>query len=502
MRKSKGVVMTDRSMLVVYTDGSSQPNPGFAGYGVYGYVLKPAKRPRSINYPVKTGFKYTSKGILRIADIPEEIKDESFECTVILEHIGSINDDSATNNQAEVLGLLTALEAATHIEDLGSILLITDSKYALLGYKSYRGWEKNGWRNSSGREMKNIDLWERFGAVDDRLEELGIEVKTEWVKGHEDTEGNVVADLYALIGTNYARNQLTSGITTDFDESCLSRITSITKFKKEIEDRHLLLDYKSALFYTLDTGDDEIMYLASTFNPMTEKDLGKRNISATYAMLVNDIPESYKGLRRSFRNINRPFNQTAMMNLDTVKKDKMLTRIMTQVGFEPIVVKVNERNINKFMAFNRDGVIVEELNYEYTHLYETYQTLQALEYSFLNYDQLLKENILVDITDELYDTEKKQLKFKFNDKDIDLTDKINLEGKKATSRLTYTFGMDSPSSTTMKSFEKKIKGIFVHPNDKINSSLLTLVTIVVYENEEGKLSYLLQTNLLGKYLIK
>lgn len=494
--------MTDKRVLVCYTDGSSQPNPGYAGYGVYGYVFSEAKRARNINYPVKTNYKYTSEGIMPVKEIPERLAKETIDVTDIVEHIGSIDNEHATNNQGEILGLLTALKYAIDLE-VNEVLVISDSKYALDGFTlGLKHWEKNDWKTKSGTEVKNLDLWLEAKSIKEQLDEKKVKVKTKWVKGHESDEGNIVADIYALIGTNYARNQFQEG--DDFSEACLARVTPMSEFKKELVYRHFIFDYKSALFHTSDVDPDRLM-LVSTYNPFEEKDMGKRDIYGTYSLVVGNIPTNYGNLKKRFNKIPRLYHLSSLINLDTVKKDKLLTRVISIIGFDPIIVKIKDGHYNKLVAFNRDGVIVEELGPDYTHLLETYNTFNSLNNALISLESSLKEGKALDVTDyfihDLDDRGKKAVNFPYHTRYLDLDESVKFKGLEFVSVPRLIIGMDTPKYTVFRDLIDDIENVYLFPDTENNSNLVTLVTIIKYK-QDGKDCYVASTNLLNKYLVR
>jgi ribonuclease HI len=106
-----------------------------------------------------------------------------------------------TNQRAELSALLAAL---THIADGDdeTVVVWSDSKYCVLGYNEWlAGWIQNGWMTSSGKPVKNQDLWKSV-----RLQQYKITtthpgiVKVVWVKGHSCSAGNDEADRLAKAG--------------------------------------------------------------------------------------------------------------------------------------------------------------------------------------------------------------------------------------------------------------------------------------------------------------
>jgi ribonuclease HI len=139
-------------MIIYYTDGSCEPNPGDGGYAV--------------------------------------IRDMKV-CK-----LGGEKD--STNIRMEGLAIIAALrdangqEATIHTDSEFWINVIT--KWSL-------AWEKNGWKKKGG-EIKNLDIVKEVCP-------LFRESKTTlvWVRGHNNDEGNELADQWA----NEARHRYLAG---------------------------------------------------------------------------------------------------------------------------------------------------------------------------------------------------------------------------------------------------------------------------------------------------
>jgi ribonuclease HI len=140
--------------VVIYTDGACSRNPGPGGWGV----------------------------VLRWNGTVKELH-------------GS--DPLTTNNRMELMAAIQALEALSRPS---RVLLYTDSTYVLNGITKWvAGWQRNGWRTSAKKPVKNEDLWRRLVAA-----MHGHEVSWLWVKGHAGDEGNERADALARLGIEEA----------------------------------------------------------------------------------------------------------------------------------------------------------------------------------------------------------------------------------------------------------------------------------------------------------
>jgi len=141
--------------LFAYTDGACSGNPGPGGWG----ALLIARDGDTV---VKT----------------RELK-------------GGAAD--TTNNRMELLGAIEALDA---LEKPSTITVITDSAYVKNGVSEWiHGWKRNGWKTSTKKPVKNVDLWQRLDAAQARHT-----VTWEWIKGHAGHEENERADELARAG--------------------------------------------------------------------------------------------------------------------------------------------------------------------------------------------------------------------------------------------------------------------------------------------------------------
>jgi len=106
-----------------------------------------------------------------------------------------------TNNRMELTAAIKALEFCKKQEgkqpELKQIKIYTDSNYVKEGITVWiEGWEKNNWKTSDKKNVKNIDLWKK-------LKELtkSISIEWIWIKGHSKNPMNDLADRLAKKAT-------------------------------------------------------------------------------------------------------------------------------------------------------------------------------------------------------------------------------------------------------------------------------------------------------------
>lgn len=125
----------DKSVVQVFTDGSSLGNPGPGGWGAI--LVWGEKRVE-----ISRGYKWT------------------------------------TNNRMEIRGVLHALDA---LKKPCVVHVHTDSRYVCdaVAKRWLDNWLRNGWKTSGKKDVKNRDLWERL------LPLLRThDVRFHWLKGH------------------------------------------------------------------------------------------------------------------------------------------------------------------------------------------------------------------------------------------------------------------------------------------------------------------------------
>jgi ribonuclease HI len=140
-------------MITYYTDGSASPNPGPGGFSV--------------------------------------IKDKK-------PHILGSEPGQTTNIRMEGKAIVAALKDAAG----APCVIHTDSEFWInVITKWAANWQRNGWKKKGG-EIKNLDIVQEVFPLYEASQATLI-----WVRGHNNDEGNEMADRYA----NKAREEYLSG---------------------------------------------------------------------------------------------------------------------------------------------------------------------------------------------------------------------------------------------------------------------------------------------------
>ncbi len=145
-------------MIIIYTDGAAQGNPGPGGYGV---VLKYNQHRKEL----AEGFRKT------------------------------------TNNRMELLAVIKGLETLKH--NKMKVTIYSDSKYVVDAVE--KGW-LSSWVKIGFKKKKNVDLWKRF------LEVYKYHnVTFKWVKGHAGNPENERCDQLAVAAANSGNLKIDEG---------------------------------------------------------------------------------------------------------------------------------------------------------------------------------------------------------------------------------------------------------------------------------------------------
>ncbi len=110
---------------------------------------------------------------------------------------GSGGDRETTNNQMELMAVISGLEALSRSSE---VEVVTDSVYVAKGSKEWMpNWKKNGWQRREGKKLKpvkNVELWQR---LDNLLSQHDVRFTV--VKGHSGHPENERCDELAVAAT-------------------------------------------------------------------------------------------------------------------------------------------------------------------------------------------------------------------------------------------------------------------------------------------------------------
>lgn len=158
--------MTDFTDIMMFTDGACSGNPGRGGWGTI--ICTPEGHVREMGGGA----------------------------------------DETTNNRMEMAAVIRGLDALKGTK--GAVAVYTDSVYVIRGITQWIfGWRRNGWKNSSGAEVANRDLWAQLAdAVASRPPNS---ISWHYVRGHSNIPGNERVDEIAVMFTKGKRIDLYDG---------------------------------------------------------------------------------------------------------------------------------------------------------------------------------------------------------------------------------------------------------------------------------------------------
>ena len=117
-------------------------------------------------------------------------------CAILIyngvEKIVSGSEDNTTNNRMELLAVIKGLET---LKEVCSVNLYSDSRYVVDAFNEgwISAWQLNGWKTSSKKEVKNVDLWQSLLTLTSTHNVTFIKVK-----GHADNPYNNRCDKIAV----------------------------------------------------------------------------------------------------------------------------------------------------------------------------------------------------------------------------------------------------------------------------------------------------------------
>jgi len=136
--------------IEIFTDGACRGNPGPGGWGV---LLRAGKHEKEL-------------------------------CG---------GEQHTTNNRMEMTAVIMALQA---LSKKSEVVLTTDSQYVRKGITEWlSGWKAKGWKTSSRKPVKNVDLWQQIDELS-----AGHNIEWRWVKGHSGHAENERVDELANRG--------------------------------------------------------------------------------------------------------------------------------------------------------------------------------------------------------------------------------------------------------------------------------------------------------------
>ena len=437
--------------MVLYTDGGTAPtNPGFCGWGVHGYIYD-TELTKTI--PGNVGHSLTANGYELKIGTDDKTSTEEVIPVHYIDGYGSLSYQ-ASNNVAELSATINGLKHASEYA-ITSVHVLTDSEYVRKGLEFWvNTWKNNNWLKQDNTEPANIEYWKELVEIKDLLLERGVKVKVSWIKGHNDSLGNVLADKLATIGVQAAaRNKIMSEF----------KITRAAKYWKFESVEHNPLIANSRLFFNT---IPEYIKPGEYFLGDTDKDddtYGARTSDGAYSVVLLNEPDSVLELIRKYQSkIALNVDAIIMARLDAIYRPNVYNDIITygELAFN----KINKYRLDLFaLSKNNDGYDYKEpLTYEFNpprlcmRAVENISKIAILLNRYLDNDVDL---ITTDITNILYEQIDKKgikkLKSIYNVGYSALKTNINYKSINDVSNIsiTLTLGIDLLNRNGLKKIE-------------------------------------------------
>lgn len=483
-------VTRSEKLLVGYMDGSTRPNPGYSGYGIFAYTLVPSKRPNKTKHPIKNKLNFTSHGI------SEEKDTLPYETVDIVEYIGCLNTPVGTNNLAEMTAFIVMMKLAIELK-VTHLKAFTDSNYVVLNFTDHlTKWKTRDWKRADGSPIAHRVEWELIDSLYKELTALGCKVETVWVKGHADDYGNEMADFYSVVGSNYARIQFEEKSEV-FSTIAYSNISSYKDYKDSLADKDIVYYFRDLFFSSESINDTNYCFLSTSDN-INEQ--GRRDTSSIFLTSVGFVPDLINKVKAKYRLIPRFYTANCCIKLNKLE-DRELSRLARLVGIEKLLRPVTHNEITNLHLVKDNTPFVTEFNQEFPYITEVSRIFNnSLATIHTPANPLIKE---VDVTD-LFIKEGK-IAFTNNDKDIDLTDIVTnapspsnyFEGLTFVNKLLATVGKDFPNYLALKSLENSISKVSAIVELRQDSSMATLyITIKTTDR------LLCTVNITNKFLVR
>jgi ribonuclease HI len=305
LTSKKKPVETELS-AVIYTDGGCRPGGrGIGGWGIHGYIYHDDEPKQGHGCKDLT----TSKGYL------EKTAHGAKKITVVkyIDGCGSIIPES-TNNEAELEALYRALLTAVRCQ-IKRLHLILDSEYALKGATDRLDtWVSNGWLRADGTPVANVARWTKIYEALKELRAANVEITWQWIKGHSDALGNVLADSNATRGVVAGRKGMSL---SDM------RLSDTEKYWKPEVDRHVFISEPRWYFKT-NVGQSFMSPTGQWTYHLGKHDddeqFGKKAADSNYAVIQLSKPCDTLEMIRSFQESIEPslFNTVVVARLDNL----------------------------------------------------------------------------------------------------------------------------------------------------------------------------------------
>lgn len=470
--------------FVCYTDGSCRPtNPGTAGYGLFGYTYRYTEKPKNIKHPVHTNRFFTQSGI------HPERDEQAIEVLNVLEVIRAINNPTSTNNEAELLAFICALEKASTLEDISTVTIYTDSNYIVTAFnENIPKWKANGWKRQDGKPIVHIDAWLKIYSYMQAYELSGIQLKAIWVKAHADNYCNNLADLYSIVGSNSARRQIHIDPTDTFTETVYESFIPYRDYKSSYPEKDFTMFFRDLYFTSMSSEDYNYCFLSTSEEPNM---IGKRDTASIFALNIGYVPKFVNDLKAIYRSIPRDYVATCCIKLSKFE-NKDFFRLTEKVSIDDLISRNNSNGKTTYEIIGDSSPFMFESGMKYPFMVNATALFSRMAY--ISDDIAIEDQykFVIDVTDRIVNQGKLLISNK--EKVLDYTALVE-PYVKMKQKLLITVGYDIPSYLALKNIERDIKKVFLVVKTNPDNNFCT-----VYVGIETDVRTLYTVNIENKFL--
>lgn len=327
---------------ILYTDGSSRPNPGFGGYSVFGYMYRDRKENKKgyTSHPVHKTYSFSSIGFIKNKD--ENSK--PVDVDTIIEIVKSIGGVSS-NNVSELSAFIKALEFALN-NSLTDVRIITDSDYIYRNInENIETWAKGNWLKRDKTELANKDQWVIIHQLLNEIKDKSIHLDVEWTKSHADNLGNKIADELAAI----------SSVGAGVGNSVNHFKTYTLKEYSDSFQRPLPFFHYSKIYYSSKENMGDGLYHLSIC-PESAED-GRRDVEVVYSVVQGKVEPIINKVMELHRQFTSEYNFMCSMNLLNLY-DRDVYRYLTMFDANCVLFLSDKRG-NRLSSIKGDIVAYE-----------------------------------------------------------------------------------------------------------------------------------------------
>ncbi len=436
--------------LVLYTDGSANPNPGYVGWGAHGYIYTISEKIKKHDLHENI---LTNKGYVSILDFKDESKEYHIvEPVSFITFYGS-SKDMSSNNVAEMLAMKNSLEYMVKNNfKFETIQIYTDSNYVQKGICEWsQSWINTNWIKRDGEEVSNRALWENLLDVVNEIKRITPATSIDWVKGHKDHLGNLIADCLASNGSNDSANSI-------FKEEY--KVNDAKEYLVNKVDVNPILSIPRMIFSSDPAKNNSgLYYMVKPSKP--DIDIGVNDINTTYCIVYLKEPDSVlEAIRQRQSDVSKHRVSSFLAKTDDILNQRYYQWIKNSVYQS---LKRKSQDDNSLLFFNNKPITIE--------LNPAGLSFRAIEYfgylehvfiTYLNQETRVSfEYTETDITDKFFITEEKKSK-----KEITYIKKLKPEIKpgfkntsievikgKDTFKIPMSLGLDLPDRNVLKKLE-------------------------------------------------